>query len=137
MNFYQPQFNPTQQAPSYPAYRQPVPQVSPSWIPAPPTPLIRPVTSLEEVKACPIDFDGTVFYFTDIANKRIYTKFINPDGTVTLNVYELIDPKIADQTVGSSYVTRAEFNELAMKFQELLNLQESQSSAAQQQMYNF
>lgn len=133
MNFYQPQFNPAQQTQSYSPYRA-VPQTPPSWTP---TPLIRPVTSLEEVKACPIDFDGTVFYFTDISNKRIYTKFINPDGTVTLNVYELIDPKIADQTVGSSYVTRAEFNELAMRFQELLNFQESQSSAAQQQMYEF
>ena len=34
----------------------------------------RPVSSLEEVKAIPIDFDGSIFYFPDIANRKIYTK---------------------------------------------------------------
>lgn len=48
----------------------------------------RPVSSLEEAKAMPIDFDGSVFYFPDLANKRIYTKQINLDGTASLNVYE-------------------------------------------------
>ena len=37
----------------------------------------RPVSSIEEVRAASIDFDGSVFYFPDIANKRIYTKQIN------------------------------------------------------------
>jgi hypothetical protein len=50
---------------------------------------VRPVSSIEEVRACPIDFDGSVFYFTDVANKRIYTKQINLDGTVAINLYEL------------------------------------------------
>jgi hypothetical protein len=50
---------------------------------------VRPVSSIEEVKASPIDFDGSVFYFTDMANKRIYTKQINLDGTAAINVYEL------------------------------------------------
>ena len=48
----------------------------------------RPVSSLEEARATSIDFDGSVFYFPDLANKRIYTKQINMDGTATLNVYE-------------------------------------------------
>jgi hypothetical protein len=65
---------------------------------------VRPVSSVEEVKASPIDFDGSVFYFPDIANKRIYTKGINLDGTVSINVYEL--KTIADQSMISSYVTR-------------------------------
>ncbi len=34
----------------------------------------RPVSSIEEARAQSIDFDGSVFYFPDIANKRIYTK---------------------------------------------------------------
>jgi hypothetical protein len=42
---------------------------------------IRPVSSIEEVRAASIDFDGSVFYFSDLANKRIYTKQINLDGT--------------------------------------------------------
>jgi hypothetical protein len=47
------------------------------------------VSSIEEVRACPIDFDGSVFYFADMANKRIYTKQINFDGTASINIYEL------------------------------------------------
>ena len=46
----------------------------------------RPVSSLEEVRATGIDFDGSVFYFPDIANKRIYTKQIGMDGTAILNL---------------------------------------------------
>ncbi|MBR2506717.1 MAG: hypothetical protein IKB70_07355 [Bacilli bacterium] len=34
----------------------------------------RPVSSVDEVRATVVDFDGSVFYFPDIANKRIYTK---------------------------------------------------------------
>ena len=41
----------------------------------------RPVSSLEEARALSIDFDGSVFYFPDLANKKIYTKQINMDGT--------------------------------------------------------
>ena len=37
----------------------------------------RPVSSIEEAKAMSIDFDGSIFYFPDLANKRIYTKQIN------------------------------------------------------------
>jgi hypothetical protein len=60
------------------------------------------------VRATSIDFDGSVFYFPDLANKRIYTKQINLDGTSTLNVYELkIMP--VDQGTGN-YITREEFD---------------------------
>jgi hypothetical protein len=41
----------------------------------------RPVASIEEARASIIDFDGSVFYFPDLANKCIYTKQINMDGT--------------------------------------------------------
>ena len=34
----------------------------------------RPVASLDEVRAIPVDFDGSVFYFPDLANGKIYTK---------------------------------------------------------------
>jgi hypothetical protein len=49
----------------------------------------HPVSSFDEARATSIDFDGSVFFFPDIGNKRIYTKQINIDGTSTLNVYEL------------------------------------------------
>lgn len=68
----------------------------------------RPVSSIEEVKAIPIDFDGSIFIFPDIANKQIYTKQINLDGTASINVYEL---KITAQQQMTDYITRDEFNE--------------------------
>lgn len=49
----------------------------------------KPVSSLEEARATSIDFDGSIFFFPDLANKRIYTKQINMDGTATMQCYEL------------------------------------------------
>ena len=66
----------------------------------------RPVSSFDEAKASAIDFDGSVFYFPDLANKRIYTKQINIDGTSLLNAYELIEMPIEQPQV---FVTREEF----------------------------
>ena len=74
----------------------------------------RLVTSLEEARATSIDFDGSVFYFPDLANKRIYTKQINMDGTATLCVYELREMPVEkeDSVIVPSiekFVTREEF----------------------------
>lgn len=66
----------------------------------------RPVSSIEEARATSIDFDGSVFYFPDLANQRIYTKQINMDGTATLNVYEW---KNEPAVKSPQYVTREEF----------------------------
>jgi hypothetical protein len=51
----------------------------------------HPVSSFDEVRAISIDFDGSVFYFPDLANKRIYTKQINLDGTPLYKMYELTE----------------------------------------------
>lgn len=64
---------------------------------------------MEEVKAIPVDFDGSIFYFPDIANKRIYTKQINMDGTASLNMYEL--KEIPIEAPKADYITREEFNQ--------------------------
>lgn len=71
----------------------------------------RPVASLDEVRASAIDFDGSIFYFPDMGNRRIYTKQINPDGTVSLNLYELKEMPIADSSRIDTnlYITREEF----------------------------
>lgn len=82
-----------------------------------PTPLGlkgRPVSSLEEARATSIDFDGSIFYFPDLANRRIYTKQINMDGTSTLNMYEL--KEIANNS-SNNYVTREEFEQALSKIQ--------------------
>ena len=69
----------------------------------------RPVSSIEEAKATSIDFDGSIFYFPDIANKKIYTKQINMDGTSTLNVYEQKEIPVETVINPSQYVTKEEF----------------------------
>lgn len=69
----------------------------------------RPVSSIDEARASLIDFDGSVFYFPDLANRKIYTKQINPDGTATLNMYELKEIPMAVQQTNNNYITREEF----------------------------
>ena len=66
----------------------------------------RPVSSLEEARAMSIDFDGSVFYFPDLANRRIYTKQINVDGTSSLNMYELKEMPIIENNESENYKRR-------------------------------
>lgn len=75
----------------------------------------HPVSSLEEVRATGIDFDGSIFFFPDIANNRIYTKQINMDGTASLNMYERKEIPVTPTT--GDYVTRAELAEIVQSFQ--------------------
>jgi len=65
----------------------------------------HPVSSLEEVKATSIDFDGSIFYFPDLANKRIYTKTVDMNGIASLNMYEL-KPLPADSIPTGDFITR-------------------------------
>lgn len=70
----------------------------------------RPVSSIEEAKASIIDFDGSVFFFPDLANQRIYTKQINTDGTALLKMYELKEvPTTPVNFNPNNYITREEF----------------------------
>ena len=69
----------------------------------------RPVSSIEEARAMSIDFDGSVFYFPDLANKRIYTKQINLDGTATILMYELKEMPVYSETNNMNFITREEF----------------------------
>lgn len=94
----------------YIAQQQPAMNYRPQMWPSQPIPQVRPVSSIEEVRAYPIDFDGSIFYFPDIANKKIYTKSMNLDGTVTINLYELKNlPTPTDHFEDASYITREEF----------------------------
>lgn len=49
----------------------------------------RPVSSYDETKASMIDLDGSLYVFTDLANKCIYTKQILLDGSAELKTYVL------------------------------------------------
>lgn len=93
---------------------------------------IRPVSSIEEVKAASVDFDGSVFYFSDLANKRIYTKQINLDGTAQLNMYELKEMPITEQPVAvdtSNFITRGEFEEAMNRLKNYLIAPANESTA--------
>ena len=60
-----------------------------------------------------INFDGTIFYFPDLANNKIYTKQVNPmNGMAQLHVYELKEQLIQSQSTppqNNNYITREEF----------------------------
>lgn len=85
----------------------------------------RPVVSLEEARAAQIDLDGSLFVFTDIGNKKIYTKQINLDGTATLNTYSLVD----NATPTESYVTKAELdNAIALIREEMVKKEEERKN---------
>ena len=118
-NYYPQQNQVTQQQPMYqqaPVFRQGPPQAGLKG---------RLVSSLEEARATSIDFDGSVFYFPDLANKRIYTKQINMDGTATLCMYELRDLPIEKEISGlvpsvEKFVTREEFEQVLSQLHQLL-----------------
>lgn len=79
---------------------------------------IRPVSSLEEVVAISIDFDGSVFYFPDMANNKIYTKQFNADGSTSIKMYEQKEIPSGQDNV--AYVTREEFEAAMNQIQEAL-----------------
>lgn len=80
----------------------------------------RPVASFEEARAITIDFDGSTFFFPDLANRRIYTKQINMDGTASLFVYELREQPIETNSVPNSenFITRQEFEQVIKELRE-------------------
>lgn len=83
----------------------------------------RLVSSVEEARATSIDFDGSIFYFPDLANRRIYTKQINLDGTATLNMYELREmPVVSEQHsfTSNNFVTRDEFDSVVAQLKAML-----------------
>lgn len=79
----------------------------------------RPVSSLDEVRASAVDFDGTISYFPDLANQKIYTKQINPDGSALLQMYELKELPQTQPT--ADYITRDEFNSMVEELRKTLN----------------
>ena len=92
----------------------------------------RPVSSLEEARAAAIDFDGSVFFFPDLANKRIYTKQINLDGTASMNMYEY--KEVPTEALNSSnFVTRQEFDETLNDIKGALNMIAQQTQQQKQQ----
>lgn len=127
MNYYPPAYNPNyipmQQRLNQ--MEQQYPQFTPNSTGQPPQQNIpsqpsmlkgRPVTGIDEAKAAPIDFDGSVHIFPDIANKRIYTKQLGMDGLPLFSVYELTNnPNDSLPQSNVDYVPAVDFEELKKK----------------------
>lgn len=71
----------------------------------------RPVSSYDEAKASMIDLDGSMFVFTDIANKKIYTKQILLDGSAELKTYILQENNV-EQNNNDVYVLKTDFDNI-------------------------
>ena len=126
-NIYQQQ--PTQPLPNYfsygmyPAAAPPYvrPEVPAYMLPQVAQPAMlkgRPVTSLEEARVAQIDLDGSITFFPDVGNKKIYTKRINADGTAALQTY-ILEEKVVEIS-HTEPITRDEFDELKKKLDALV-----------------
>ena len=98
----------------------------------------RAVTSIDEAKAAMIDLDGSMFVFPDIANKRIYTKQINLDGTASLNTYVLQEQKQAEpcETLNQEMVSKQEFDSTINTLTNYIKSLESQLSQINMEVNN-
>ena len=107
----------------------------------------RPVASIEEARASQIDLDGSLFVFPDVGNKKIYTKQINLDGTVSFNTYDLKEMEGTQpqplQNINSTYATKEELDSAVSNLKNLIkqiistNNNPSEESNNQQNKENF
>lgn len=110
-----------QQYPQFAAHQPTMPQIPQPYMAQPqvnPNMLkCRAVTSIDEAKASIIDLDGSVHVFTDLGNKKIYTKQINLDGTATLNTYVLEQPIPVKAEETPLYVKQDELETICSNFE--------------------
>ena len=127
-SFYQqPSYQASMRSPSAQIPQQPISQTVSPFLKG------RLVSSIEEARAQTIDFDGSVFYFPDLANHRIYTKQINLDGTSTLNMYELKEIPMQVPIENSDFVTRQEFEQALNPIRQIMAAAQAQNSQGQEQ----
>lgn len=107
-------YTPQTNVPQAPIAQAPIAQnqVQQSFARPPIQPILKgkPVTSIDEVRATSVDFDGSISYFPDLANGRIYTKQINMDGTSKILMYEPVEIPQPIMKGQDDFITRDEFN---------------------------
>lgn len=81
----------------------------------------RAVTSIEEVRAVSADPLGGIGVFTDVGNKKIYTKQINTDGLAVLNTYILDETPPPAPPEPKEYVEKSEVSALFEQISILTN----------------
>ena len=92
----------------------------------------RPISSIEEVRAASIDFDGSITFFPNLGDGKIYTKQIGPDGTAVINMYQITEfPPEPSNINLNNYITREEFEAV---ISQLIPAQEQLAPAKE---YNF
>ena len=115
--------------PYYAAARPEIPNPGLSYsTPQPPQLKGRYVSSIDEVRAAQIDFDGSLNIYPDMANQCIYTKQVNMDGTATLKVYKLVN----DTPPASSFVTKEELDAAIQQLRDSLVSQEKEMQPKKQ-----
>lgn len=89
---------------------------------------VRPVSSFDEAKASMIDLDGSMYVFTDISNRRIYTKQVLLDGTADIKTYVLLDQAeqkqeevVIEPKPENNYVLKKDYNKAIKQLNEKLN----------------
>lgn len=112
------------QAPVYPQQMQQQPNNQVQEVPTGPQPnIIRPVTSIEEVKSVTPLFDGSKLYFHDISQEKFYVKYLGLNGLPVTDIFEkLMIPLVPETTNNNNnninldnFVVRNEFEELKAK----------------------
>ena len=133
-------YTPNQSYYQQPSYQAPIRQPQAQMPQQPPinqtvSPFLkgRLVSSIEEARAQTIDFDGSVFYFPDLANRRIYTKQINLDGTSTLNMYELKEIPVQGPVETNDFITRKEFEQALNPIRQIVAATQTPAPQAQEQ----
>ena len=81
--------------------------------------IIKPVTSLEEVRGITPNFDGSKMYFEDVTNNKMYVKYIDLNGLPITKVFKLDDSPAPTNTtiVSDEYITKKEFEDLKIKIE--------------------
>lgn len=97
----------------------------------------RPVSSIEEARVAQIDLDGSIFFFPDLGNKKIYTKKINTDGTATLNCYSLDMNPVNDRPEYASKEEVAELKAILNGIVERLKGQNTTPNATENKKISF
>lgn len=81
----------------------------------------RAVTSIDEVRAVSADPLGGIGVYTDVGNKKIYTKQINTDGLAVLNTYVLDETPPPAPPEPKEYVEKSEVSALFEQISTLTN----------------
>lgn len=82
----------------------------------------RPVSCFEEARSYPVDWDGSLYVFPDLANNRIYTKQSMNDGSCPTKCY--IEQQMPQNT--PSQVNEPVSNKLIQELQEKVEMLEQQ-----------